>query len=65
MQVTIKFKGHRLVCIGKYEPEERSQEHWAPESWQTTKVWLGDNNITDLVEDKLLEIDELCLQEVN
>lgn len=64
MQVTIKFKGLVLTCVGTYEPEERSYEHWAPASWQTTEVWLGDYNITDLVEDKLLEIDELCLAEV-
>lgn len=65
MQVTIKFKGHRLVCIGDYEPEFRTHDYFHPESWTTTEVWLnGEIDVTDLLEDYLQEIDHLCIAEV-
>ena len=65
MQVTIKFKGHTLVCIGDYEPEFRSSDYWYPESRTTTEIWLnGEIDVTDLLEDYLQEIDHLCLAEV-
>jgi hypothetical protein len=65
MQVVITFKGHRLVCIGDYEPEFRSNDYWYPESWTTNEIWLdGEIDVTDLLEDYLQEIDHLCLAEV-